>query len=210
MVRVGFRGNDPVLIAQINNAFLNLLIEKNINRRGSVLDGSEKWMSEKLLDLKAKMKNAEVKLANFRQRNNIIDFKRNRELSTDNLASSQAEIRKVNSEKLRLSELRDLLISLKKDPVNLLNTLPDSLKTDTANVLLSSYAGLVKEYDELTHECSSLHPKVQIIYQKMKSMEARVPQEIDRLISSIDIDYKGTVLHEQSLENAMQREKTRS
>jgi polysaccharide biosynthesis transport protein len=209
VVRIGFQGNDPVLISQINNTFLNSLIERNINRRGRVLDGSEKWMSEKLLDLKTKMKAAEVKLANFRKRNNIIDFKKNRELSTYNLTQSQNNIRKVKSEKLRLSELKDLLLGLKRDPVNLLHALPDELKTKAANALISSYASLVKEYDELTHEYSSLHPKVQIIYQKMKSMEDRVPQEIDRLIASINIDYKSTVLHEQSLENAMQREKNK-
>ncbi|GJL79735.1 MAG: chain-length determining protein [Nitrospinaceae bacterium] len=207
VVRIAFQGYDPVLIAQINNTFLDLLIKRNISRRGKVLDGSEKWMSEKLLDLKEKMQAAEVKLANFRKKNNIIDFKKNREISSHNLSRSQEEIRRVKSEKLRLSELRKLLLDLKRDPVKLLHTLPDNLKTSSANALISSYANLVKEYEELTHEYSTLHPKVQIIYQKMKAVEARVPEEIDRLISSINIDYKSTVLHEQSLENEMHGEK---
>lgn len=209
VVHIGFQGYNPALITQINNGFLDALIKRNISRRGKVLVGSEKWMTEKLKDLKVKMQNAESKLAKFRKKNDIIDFKKNREISAHNLSQSQDKIRLVQSEKLRLSELKDLLISLKKDPVNLLHTLPDSIKTKSTNALISSYAELVKEYDELTNEYSSLHPKVQVIFQKMKSMEDRVPKEIDRLIASIDIDFKSTVLHEQSLESAMQAEKAK-
>ena len=209
VVRVGFQGHDPVLITQINNRFVEALIKRNISRRGKLLDGSEEWMSEKLQDLKEKMKTAEVKLANFRKRNNIIDFKKNREISANNLSKYQDDIRKVKSEKLRLSELKNLLFELKNDPVKLLHALPDDIKTKNVSALIASYANLLKQYDDLTNEYSSLHPQVQSVYQKMKAMEGRVPQEIDRLISSIDIDYKGTVLHEQSLEGAMQAEKNK-
>jgi len=52
VVQIGFQGYDPALITQINNAYLDALIKKNIKRRGKVLDGSEKWMTEKLQDLK--------------------------------------------------------------------------------------------------------------------------------------------------------------
>ncbi len=208
VVRVGFQGYDPNEITVINNVFLESLRQRNINRRTKVLAGSEKWMKDKILDLKKKMEVAEVKLANFRKTNNIIDFKKNREISAQNLSKYQDEIRKVQTEKLRLSELKDLLFKLKEDPVNLLHTLPDSIKTTAAAALVTSYAELVKEYNQLTNEYSSLHPKVQIISQKIKSMESSVPQEIERLITSIDIDFKGTVLHEKSMENAMQQAKT--
>jgi len=154
------------------------------------------------------MKEAEVKLAQFRKKNDIIDFKKNREISAHNLSQYKDEIRQVQSEKLRFSDLKNLLIDLKKDPVNLLHTLPDDLKTKTVNALISSYAELINKYDELTNKFSSLHPEVQSVYQKMKSMEESVPEEIDRLIASIDIDYRGAVLHEQSLEKAMQKEKS--
>ena len=207
VVRIGFEGYDPVTIANINNSFLDALIQRNISRRGKVLDGSEKWMSEKLLDLKGKMNIAERKLARFRKSNDIIDFKKNREISAYNLSKYQDDIRRVKSDKLRLSDLKNLLTELKKDPIDLLHTLPDGLKTKTVNILIRSYADLNKEYVGLTQEYSSLHPKVQIIYQKLKSVEARVPLEIDRLIASINLDYRGTDLHEQSLKNAMEQEK---
>jgi succinoglycan biosynthesis transport protein ExoP len=203
VVRIGYEGYSPERAAIINNAFLDQLRVRNINRRTKVLAGSEKWMKEKIEDLKVKMGVAEVKLSNFRKKNNIIDFKKNREISAQNLSKYQDGIRKVQTEKLRLSELKNLLIQLKADPVNLLHKLPDSVKTKTAAALVLAYAELVKEYNEMTNEYSSLHPKVQILLQKIKSMESSVPQEIDRLIASIDIDFKGTVLHEKSMDRAM-------
>jgi polysaccharide biosynthesis transport protein len=209
VVGIGFEGYDPVTIAYINNSFLDALIQRNIKRRSKVLDGSEKWMSEKLLDLKVKMADSEQKLAGFRKQNDIIDFKKNREISAYNLSKYQDEIRKVESTKLRLSDLKHLLFQLKKNPVDLIHNLPDDLKTRTVNSLIKSYADLTKEYGNLSKEYSSLHPKVQIVYQKLKSVEAQVPVEIDRLIASIDLDFRGTNLHEQSLKNAMELEKAK-
>jgi len=165
-------------------------------------------MKEKIVDLKEKMQIAELRLSKFRKRNNIIDFQKNREISAENLSKYQDEIRNVQTEKLRLSELKNLLIRLKADPVNLLHTLPDSIKTSTATALVTSYSALVKEYSELSNEYSSLHPKVQMLSQKKKAMESSIPEEIDRLIASIDIDLKGTVLHERSMVNAMREAKT--
>ena len=153
------------------------------------------------------MKVAERKLARFRKQNDIIDFQKNREISAFNLSKGQDAIRKVRSEKLRLADLKNLLNQLKRDPISLLHTLPDDLKTKTVNRLILSYTDLAKEYDDLTNEYSSLHPKVQIIYQKLKSVEASVPLEIDRLIASIDLDFRGTDLHERSLQSAMEQEK---
>ncbi len=209
VVRVGFKGYDPTFITEITNVFLDTLIEVNIERRGKILDGSERWMVEKLEELKQKMKDAELKLSNFRKKNDIIDFKKNREISAENLSRYQDEIRKVTTEKLRLADLKDLLFKLKKDPTNLLNTLPDNVKTKSINELITEYAVVLKDYSNLTQQYSSLHPEVQINFQKVKEMENKIPQEIDRLISSIDIDYRGTVLNEQSLQNAMQAEKVK-
>jgi succinoglycan biosynthesis transport protein ExoP len=207
VVRIGYEGYSPEQAAIINNAFLDALRLRNINRRTKVLAGSEKWMKEKIEDLKEKMRVAEVRLSNFRKKNNIIDFQKNREISAQNLSKYQDEIRTVQTEKLRLSELKNLLIRLKADPVNLLHTLPDSVKTSTATALVASYALLVKEYNELTNEYSSLHPKVQMLAQKIKAMEESVPEEIDRLIASIDIDLKGMILHEKSMESAKREAK---
>ncbi len=209
VVGIGFEGYDPVTISNINNSFLDALIQRNIKRRSKVLDGSEKWMSEKLLDLKVKMNSAERKLANFRKQNDIIDFKKNREISAYNLSKYQDDIRQVESTKLKFSDLRNLMIQLKENPVDLIHNLPDDLKTKTINNLIGSYANLTKEYSSLSKEYSSLHPKVQIVYQKLKTVESQIPGEIDRLIASINLDFRGTTLHEQSLKNAMELEKAK-
>ena len=208
VVNVSFQGYDPLVITDITNKFLDMVIQRNIDRRTQILGGSEKWMVEKLSELKAKMQRAEQKLAQFRKRNNIIDFKKNREISAQNLSKHQDEIRRVQTEQLRLQTLKELLEKLKKDPVGLMNSLPDDVKTIEITSMIAQYAQFLNEYDDLTTQYSDRHPKVQQIRQKKQAIEEKIPMEIDRLIASIDIDYRGTVVHEQSLRNAMQSEKT--
>ena len=208
VVHIGFVGLYPPLITEITNAFLEAIIFRNIDRRGKILRGSEKWMEEKLVELKQKMKLAERKLAQFRKRNDIIDYKQNREISAQNLSRYQDEIRAVKTNQLKLVTLRRLLIKLKSDPAGLLHSLPDDIKTTEITRLIFDYSEILKEFNDLTPKFSMAHPQIQILQQKLKSIEETIPGEIDRLISSINIDYKGTVVHEESLKKEMQDEKS--
>ena len=209
VVNVSFQGYNPVLITEITNKFLDTVIQRNIERRTQILGGSEKWMVEKLTELKEKMKRAEQKLAKFRKRNNIIDFRQNREISAQNLSKYQDEIRTVQTEQLRLQTLKELLEKLKRDPLGLLQSLPDDVKTIEITNLITQYAQIVSEYEDLTSQYSVRHPRLQLLEQKKKQIEQKIPAEVNSLIASIDIDYRGTVVHEESLRNAMQTEKNK-
>ncbi len=208
VVHIGFVGLYPPLITEITNAFLEAIIFRNIDRRSKILGGSEKWMQEKLIELKQKMKAAERKLARFRKRNDIIDYRQNREISAQNLSRYQDEIRTVKTNQLRLVTLKELLINLKSDPAGLLHSLPDDIKTTEITRLITDYSEILKELTDITPKFSSAHPQVQILQQKLKSIEETIPSEIDRLISSINIDYRGTVVHEESLKKEMREEKS--
>lgn len=207
VVHIGFEGFSPVLIKEITNTFLDEIIKRNIDRRSKILGGSEKWMKEKLIELKGKMAVAERRLANFRKKNNIIDYKKNREITAKNLSRYQDEIRKVKTKQLKLATSKVLLTKLKADPAGLLHSLPDDFKTLEISRLIKDYSKLLTEYNDLTPKYSLEHPRVQQLHHKVKAIEKTIPKEIDRLISSIDIDYRGTVDHEESLKIEKQVEK---
>jgi len=207
VVNVGFQGYDPIAISIILNKLINEMIQTNIDRRGKILSGSEKWMSEKVLQLKEKMKFAEQKIASFRKRNNIINYRKNRELSALNLSKHQEKIREVNAEQLRLQSLKELLLQLKFDPIGLLNSLPDDVKTLTINQLITDYSTILKKYEDTVSQYSPIHPRVQQLQYKLASQEQKIPMEIDRLIRSIDIDSQGVSVHAKSLKRSMEIEK---
>jgi len=209
VVRIGFEGYSPPLITEITNSFLDAIVLRNIERRAKILGGSEKWMTKKLEELKKNLKTAERKMAQFRKRNNIIDFKQNREISAQNLSRYQDEIRRVKTNQLQLETIKDLLLKLKSDPQGLLHSLPDDIKTSKISLVITDYAEVLKEYKDLTQKYSEAHPQVQFLHQKVRAMEKTIPREIDRLISSIDIDYRGTVVHEESLKKQKREEKTK-
>ncbi len=162
VVHIGFVGLYPPLITEITNAFLEAIIFRNIDRRSKILGGSEKWMQEKLIELKQKMKAAERKLARFRKRNDIIDYRQNREISAQNLSRYQDEIRTVKTNQLRLVTLKELLINLKSDPAGLLHSLPDDIKTTEITRLITDYSEILKELTDITPKFSSAHPQVLI------------------------------------------------
>lgn len=207
VVNVSFQGYSPELITRITNNFIDTMIQRNIERRSKILGGSEKWMVDKLGELKKNMQAAEKKLARFRKRNDIIDYKKNREISAQNLSRYQDAIRQVKTEQLRLETLKNLLKRLKRDPIEMLHSLPDDIKTLDIKRLISDYADAVKEYEDITKHYSSKFPQVSFLEKVVRDKEKQIPREINRLIRSIDIDFQGTVVHEKSLKDAMQNEK---
>ena len=209
VVHISVWGYDPVVITEINNKYLEMLIQANIARRIKALAGAKKWMSEELLKLNEKITTAKKKLKQFKTRNNIIAFKKNREVFIENLSGYQKEIRKVVTTKLSLKNSKELLLRLKQDPITLLHTLPDNLKTTRINELIAKYTSARKEYEALVGRYSSFHPQTQIAYKKITRIEDTIPKEINSLINSINIDYKAAVLNEKSLLTAEKNEKNK-
>jgi succinoglycan biosynthesis transport protein ExoP len=200
IVEVGFQATSPKLAAEIVNTYTEMVIKKNIEFRSKSNKNSEHWMRERLADLRVKVRESEGAL---------IEFKKNRNLTTNNLPKFEEEIRLTKSEVRKIEALKNQLIKFKDDPIETLQSIPDTVKTRVVHQLIEDRSAIKNELDGLLkrYRTNIKHPKTLALSQQLKTIEENFPIEINRLIRSINVDLEVTKAKVLSDERAWEEQK---
>ncbi len=208
LVLLSFSGYSPVLITKVANKAADTYILKNIRLRSNVEEGAGKWLQERITETKKKLGQSEVQLQNFIEKNNIIGFQDNKQdISTQKLSEINTEVTRAKSERFRLETLKNHLESLANDPVNLLRSVPDSMKNKAIQELEQDYSRLETELAEESKKYAGQHPKILSLTRKKKIIEKRIPDEVQRIINSVRIDYRSALARENSLTGVLRQQK---
>jgi capsular exopolysaccharide synthesis family protein len=201
IVEIGFQGYSPELAAKIVNTFTDEVIARNIEFRSSTMGAeSKEWIQENLVDLKKKIAESEKAL---------IDFKKNRDVRIEDIEAYDRDVREARSEEKRIKALIDQLKNYEQDPVETLQSIPDSVKSRTVHKLIEDYSTAKKKFIESSKKYKPQHPEVISLTSTLKLMEEKFPAEINRLIKSIELDYKVAQENVKAAERAMQAQKNR-
>jgi len=199
MVEIGFEGYSPPVVAEIVNTFTDEIIQRNIDFRSSAVGAdSKEWIQESLVDLKKKIATSE---------NALIAFKKNRDIRTEDIESYDKDVREARSEEKRLNALISQLRN-KQDPVEALQSIPDSVKSRSVHKLIEEYSTAKKQFIEFSKKYKPQHPEIISLNSTLKSLEEKFPAEINRLIKSIELDYKVAQENVKSAQRALESQKS--
>ena len=207
LVNVSFEGYSPKQITLIANTLAEMYILKNIELRSNIEKGASHWLQKRVGELRNKVKESELKLQKFKVGKNFIELKEKMNMATKKLGDINQLVTKESTERVRLETLKKLFKEMKSDPIDLFESLPDSLKSDVFRQLNKDYVALKSEYQEKSKKFGPKHPEMVSLSQKLKLIEKRIPTEIDRLIKTIGINFKTTIAQEKSLENSLEKQR---
>jgi len=199
IVEIGFEGYSPEVVTEIVNTFTDEIIQRNIEFRSSAVGAdSKEWIQESLVDLKKKIAASE---------NALIEFKKNRDVRTEDIDSYDKDVREARSEEKRLNALIEQLRNYKQDPVETLQSIPDSVKTRSVHKLIEDYSTAKKQFIEFSKKYKPQHPEIISLNATLKSLEEKFPAEISRLIKSIELNYKVAQENVKAAERALESQK---
>ncbi len=207
LVRVSFRGESPVLVAQIANSIAEAFISMNIKQMNSGMGASGEWMRARLDELKEKMNKSQAEMSAYRKSTQVIEFEKNRNILTENLKGTNNESRKVQGEILKFKTIKEQLEKMEGDPIQILKSLPDSVKSQNINDLLKRYSEVKTEYDNSSKVYENSHPQMQAMTKELNNIESSIPDEIKLLIESLVIKIENAEKRKVSLKEALEREK---
>lgn len=208
LVNLSFSGYSPVLIAKITNTAADTYILKNINLRSNVEEGAGEWLEERIAETRKKLEQSETRLQRFVEKNNIIGFQDSKQdISTQKLSEISTDVTRAKSERFRLETLKNQLESLASDPVNLLRSVPDDMKSKATQELEQDYSRLQTQLAEESKKYASQHPKILTLTRKKTIIEERIPREVQRIINAVRIDYRAALARENSLSGVLTQQK---
>ncbi|MFQ5717008.1 MAG: GumC family protein [Nitrospinales bacterium] len=207
LVDVGFQGYSPPLVAEIANTTAEMYILKNIELRSFVEEGAGNWLQARIAEVQKKVKQSESALSEFLAKKGMIGLRENeQDIATQKLSEINKEAIKAEAERVRLETLSEQLRNLENDP-EILQSIPDYVKSEAILQLNKDYLALQREYAEKSKKFRPKHPVMVSVARRIKALEKEIPKEVDRLLKSVEIDFRSALARERSMRTALKRQK---
>ena len=199
-VEISFDSQDPILSANVVNAIASNYINKNLEARWDATQKASEWLSQQMLDLKAKLEKSQDELHEYAADNDLLfletDKGNSENVVNQSLRELQEELTKTQSARYEKESLYRLVLS--SDYASLPGVFDNKLLQDLSVRL----AELQRERAELDTTFTRDYPKVRQIQSQIVEIQAALDRERRRAAQRISNDYFAAVRREDLVRQA--------
>ena len=199
-VEISFDSQDPNLAATVVNALTSNYIDKNLEARWDATQKASEWLSQQMLDLKAKLEKSEDDLQKYAVENDLLilatDKGNSENVVNQSLRELQEELTKTQSARYEKESLYRLVRSSDS------GSLPGVFENKLLQDLSVRLADLQREHAQLAATFTENYPKVQQVQSQIAEIQAALERERQRAAQRITNDYFAAVRREALVQSA--------
>jgi succinoglycan biosynthesis transport protein ExoP len=208
LVDVNFQAKDPALTATILNTLANAYIDQNLETKLSAVQDAVKWLHSRIQEERKKVEKAEQALLRYKEKHSIVtDFSSDVEnITAQKLAQLNTQVVEVESERVEAETRYKQAMALSGTP-DMLDSIPEVLNNELILQIKAMEVELYKRMSELSKRYGQKHPQMVAIESELKTLNKRKTQEVNRVITSLKNEYRVILAKENSLKNALAKQK---
>src|SRR6266581_4816057 len=199
-VEISFDSEDPALTARVVNALASNYIEKNLEARWDATQKASEWLSQQMLDLKAKLEKSQDELHKYAADNDLLfletDKGNSENVVNQSLRELQEELTKTQAARYEKESLYRLVRSSDY------GSLPGVFENKLLQDLSVRLAELQRERAQLAATFTEDYPKVQQVQSQIVEIQAALDRERQRAVQRISNDYFAAVRRETLVQQA--------
>jgi succinoglycan biosynthesis transport protein ExoP len=200
LVEVSFESNDRNLAAQVVNTLAATYIQQNLEARWDASQKATEWLSQQLLDMKAKLEKSEDELQKYARDNGLL-FLETEKGTTENIVTQrlrelQEELTKAQTQRFEKESLYALVQQ------GDFSSLPGVFENKLMQDLTEKLEELQRERSRLIAIFNSDYPRVKEIQSQIEETQTVLGQERERAAKEITNDYRAAVDREHMLQAA--------
>jgi len=204
LVELSFESNDRNLAAQVVNTLASTYIQQNLEARWDASQKATEWLSQQLLDMKAKLEKSEDELQQYARDNGLL-FLETEKGTTENIVAQrlrelQEELTKAQGRRFERESLYALV--QQGDFASLPGVFDNKLMQD----LTEKLEELQRERSRLISIFNSDYPRVKEIQSQIDETQAVLAQERERAAKEITNDYRAALEREHMLQGAFKEQ----
>ncbi|MFQ5791429.1 MAG: GumC family protein, partial [Acidobacteriota bacterium] len=209
LVDVSYEGYNPFLVAKITDTIAQTYIDQNLEARFQASQYAVGWLSERLKATKKKLAESEATLQRYKEENKIVSvsLEERQNFVVVKLNELSRDLTQAKTERIGLETLYHRLKELSKKP-GMIEAVPAVIENRLIQNLKIDYARAQAEHSELSKRYGQKHPKIIRVRSKLKAIEDKIAFEVEKIIKSIETEYKVARAKEQSLVRALDAQKT--
>ncbi|HYM22763.1 MAG TPA: Wzz/FepE/Etk N-terminal domain-containing protein, partial [Vicinamibacterales bacterium] len=100
IVDVTYTGSSPVTVARYANAIAKAYVDQNLEQKSTAVKDVSDWLSQRLVEQKAKVQAAEEALQKYREQNDVVQLDEHGTLIVKGLNELQATVTKARTERI--------------------------------------------------------------------------------------------------------------
>ena len=199
VVEVDVTSRDPSKAVRIANAIAQAYLAEQTQVRADAARQISQSLSARLKELKDKVRDAEEKAEDYKERNNLLAA--NGQLVTDQQLTDMNN--QLAAARARTADAKGRLDQVERMQRNRDDNgaFPEALQSPTITALRSQYAEVMRREAEQTATLGALHPAVIDIQAQAERLHRMIDAEIDRAAVAARTEYESAKASEQMLAN---------
>ena len=199
LVSVGFSCPNPSLAATITNTLIDEYLEKHYRTRYETVMEETRWLARELDDLRGKVESSNQALADFQNRNGIVNLKENENTTTQTVEQLTQLLNTAKGDRIQLEAEVKILYESGVDALP--QTRGSNLIMELSKVLADASANLAQARAIYGENNANVRKYQNQVDELRKQLDA----ERERIAQSLKASYNSSVAREQLLTRSLDR-----
>jgi succinoglycan biosynthesis transport protein ExoP len=202
LVRIHVDMANANIAARVADSIANNYISGQLDARLSMRETATSWMSERLIDLKDKLKNSERRLQSYREKENLVDLEGITTLSADTLSSISSRLTDARKELASSQSQFQQVGQIHRDDLERLSSVPAVLTNLGVQQFKAEQAKAISKVQELSRRYGPKHPTMISAQSELASASQSLRTQVAQVVSSIEKNYLLARANEESLSSS--------
>lgn len=198
---VTFRSPDPAKAASIANAIADAYVDDQLNAKFEATQKTSQWLADRLQNLSAQMQTADAAVQQYKAEHNITETAGGGSILDQQLAQLNGQLVVARSNlaeaQAKYSRVRTLQASGRAEDV------AQVFQSGMISQLRQQQADLLRQKAQLSTTFGPRHPKMLDIESQLRNIDAKIAEEVQRVVETVANDVSVANAQVQSLENSL-------
>jgi succinoglycan biosynthesis transport protein ExoP len=201
LVNIIFNSPDPELSTRVVNAHADAYIRQGVSIRSTASQEAQRFLEEKLVELRNRLENSEEELNTFRRRAGIISLDDKENIVVDRLADLNKRLTEAEADRIGLEAQVRLIHNRDYD------SLPAVINNGLIQALKGQLVRLDGEHAHLATQYKAGYPRLAQLKAQLDETGARLQQEVHKVVEGITSAYMAAGTKEKELRGRMEEQK---
>jgi len=201
LVKVAFTTPDPDLSTRLANSHAQAYIRYGLELNNQAKGEAQKFLEEKLVELKKRVEKSEVALNRYRRNKGIISLDDKENIIVERLAD--LNMRLTEAEASRIGAEAQVLLIRKRDYYSL----PAVIENNSIQSLKANLAKLEDEYAQVSAQFKPEFPQRIQLKQQVTETRGRLQRELQQVVAGLESAYLAAASKEKELRAKMEEQK---
>jgi capsular exopolysaccharide synthesis family protein len=206
IVEIRYSSTDPVFASTAANAVSKAYIQQDMESRFTSSKDAADWLGDRMTEQRRALEASESALQAFKEKNgavSVADSASN--IVVQRLTDLNGALTKAKTERINKEALYNQLKSAEGSGT--LDTFPAVIANDYIQKLRADLADLQKQQAQMAQRYGDRNPEMIKLRSAIESAEAKLQNELSKVVVSVKNEYQAALSEEQSLQSALNSQK---